>query len=398
MIKSFLSLALLAIVQSAPTHGNDAYDVVPGEYIVGLKMAETMDSCSFIDDHLQRVFGLSASAESAHNPVLHKYSFGYAAKMDDYLIDMVRGMPEVDIVEPNCIGHVVGKQSNPQNWGLKRISQRRDNWFHRTYSYPDHAGNGTTVYIIDTGVDVDHSEFKRADGSSNARHGVSFIRGVDTDDHGHGTHVGSTVGGLLSGVAKSAEIVGIKVCDSKARCALSDAIAGIEFAIKDRARKGRTETDIANVSLGWAYTQRSLERAMKAATDSGILFAVAAGNSQQDACYSSPSQFSVVVTVAASSFWDNEASFTNYGDCCDLYAPGVFIKAGIPGNRFESMSGTSMASPHVAGALALLASGNKGASVDKLRSLLLEQATKDVINVESSHQGTPNKLLFVSPQ
>ncbi|KAI3654301.1 hypothetical protein MP228_001020 [Amoeboaphelidium protococcarum] len=398
MIKSVLSLALLAVVYSAPTQSNDASEVVPGEFIVGLKMAESMDSNSFIDDHLQRVFGLAASAESTHNPVLHKYSFGYAAKMDDYLKDMVRAMPEVDIVEPNYVGHVVGEQSNPKNWGLLRVSQRMNSRGHKTYSYPDHAGNGTTVYIIDTGVDVKHSEFKRADGTVNARHGISFIRGVETDDHGHGTHVGSTVGGLLVGIAKSSEVVGVKVCNSYGRCAVSDVIAGVEFAMKDRARKGRTDTDIANMSLGWSSTIRTLERAMKTATDSGILFAVAAGNSYADACYFTPAQFSFVVTVAASGIDDSEASFTNYGKCCDLYAPGVNIYAGVPGNRFQQMSGTSMASPHVAGALALLASGNKAAGVEELKSLLLKQTTEGVIDVSSSHKETPNKLLFVNPQ
>ncbi|KAI3651460.1 hypothetical protein MP228_003731 [Amoeboaphelidium protococcarum] len=398
MIKSVLSLVLLAVVYSAPTQSNDASEVVPGEFIVGLKMAESMDSSSFIDDHLQRVFGLAASADSTHNPVLHKYSFGYAAKMDDQLKDLVRAMPEVDIVEPNYVGHVVGKQANPPNWGLKRIAQRKEGWFHWSYSYPDHAGKDTTVYIIDTGVDVKHSEFKRSDGTTNARHGVSFVRGVESDDHGHGTHVGSTVGGLLSGVAKSAEVVGVKVCDWQGRCTVSAVIAGVEFAMKDRARRGRTETDIANMSLGWSTTITSLERSMKAATDSGILFAVAAGNSFEDACYSTPAQYSFVVTVAASAYWDFEAPFTNYGRCCDLYAPGVFIKAGIPGNKFESMSGTSMASPHVAGALALLATGHKGAGVNELKKLLLDQATTGVVKVGSSHMTTPNKLLYVNPK
>ncbi|KAI3652405.1 hypothetical protein MP228_002730 [Amoeboaphelidium protococcarum] len=394
LYNSFL-LCLIAISAASCIKTND--NEVPGEYIVSFKneYLSTSSNDAFIDDHLHRVFGLAASAEPTYNPIMHKYSFGYAAKMDDYLIDMVRDMPEVDVVEQNKIGHIFGEQSNPKNWGLTRISQRLNDKNHQSYPYPDHAGKGTTVYIIDSGIDVKHSEFQRSGGSTNARHGISFYVGVDTDDNGHGTHVASTVGGLLSGVAKSAEVVAVKVCGGNGRCFMSDIVGGVEFAIKDRARRGRSEVDIANMSLGFPGESKILERAMQIATDSGILFAVAAGNEYGDACYSLPAAYDFVLTVAASDVDDKIAKFSNRGRCCNLFAPGKDILAATPGNKFQSFSGTSMASPHVAGALALLASSSPSLNVDELKGKLLDLATPNVIKLSRSDKSTPNKLLFV---
>ncbi|KAI3645920.1 hypothetical protein MP228_008848 [Amoeboaphelidium protococcarum] len=196
MINTILfGVCLVASISCVSTNQKYVSAVVAGEFIVALNVPATVSSSeSFIDEHLNRVFGLIASAESSHNPVMHKYSFGYAAKMDDQLVEMVRAMPEVDVVEPNYIAHIFAEQHSPRNWGLIRSSQRSKISGQTIFTYPDHAGNRTTVYIIDTGVDTQHSEFKKANGTVNARFGTSFVYGGDKgDQNGHGTHVGTTV-------------------------------------------------------------------------------------------------------------------------------------------------------------------------------------------------------------
>ncbi|KAI3630118.1 hypothetical protein MIR68_011553 [Amoeboaphelidium protococcarum] len=153
MINTILfGVCLVDSISCVSTNQKYASAVAAGEFIVALNVPATVSSSeSFIDEHLNRVFGLIASAESSHNPVMHNYSFGYAAKMDDQLVEMVRAMPEVDVVEPNYIAHIFAEQHSPRNWGLIRSSQRSKISGQTIFTYPDHAGNGTTVYIIDTG-------------------------------------------------------------------------------------------------------------------------------------------------------------------------------------------------------------------------------------------------------
>lgn len=249
-------------------------------------------------------------------------------------------------------------------WGLARISHRDSLGFgnFNKYLYADEGGEGVDVYIIDTGTNIKHVDF-----GGRASWGATIPDGdEDVDGNGHGTHCSGTVAGKKYGVAKKANIKAVKVLRSNGSGSMSDVVKGVEYAAEahekevKNAKKGKRKGfkgSAANMSLGGGKSEL-LDQAVNAAVDAGIHFAVAAGNDNADSCKYSPAAAKKAVTVGASTIADERAYFSNYGTCNDIFAPGLNILSTWIGSEYaiNTISGTSMASPHIAGLLAYLLS------------------------------------------
>lgn len=265
-------------------------------------------------------------------------------------------------------------------WGIDRIDQRPLP-LSGTYTYA-FSGAGVTAYIVDTGLRYTHGEF-----GGRAAFGFDAFGGDGSDCHGHGTHVAGTVGGATYGVAKGVRLVAVRVLDCRGSGTTAGVIAGLDWIAANGARPG-----VANLSLGGGAST-SLDDAIARLFDAGVVSAVAAGNSNADACSYSPARAPSAMTVGASDASDRRASFSNFGDCVDWFAPGVSItSAGLGSDGATAiMSGTSMASPHAAGAAALFLAANPGATPQQVRDGLYAQASKGIVTSASSAN---NHLLF----
>lgn len=294
--------------------------------------------------------------------------------------------PAVGAVVANRTLHTTATQDNPPSWGLDRVDQTDTAGDHK-YTYPDKAGEGVTAYVIDTGVRVTHKDFE-----GRAEHGYDAVDNDDTadDGNGHGTHVAATIAGAQHGVAKKARIVAVRVLDDNGSGTTEQVVAGIDWVTEHHQGPS-----VANMSLGGA-ADPALDAAVSKAIASGITFAVAAGNESTDAGQGSPARVPEALTVASSTEDDAQSDFSNYGSVVDLYAPGSEITSAWndSDDGTRTISGTSMASPHVAGAAAVYLSADPGATPDAVAEALTERATPDKISNPGT--GTPNKLLRVT--
>ncbi|MFC7989735.1 S8 family peptidase [Streptomyces pilosus] len=293
--------------------------------------------------------------------------------------------PAVGAVVANRTFRTTATQDDPPSWGLDRVDQA-DTAGDSKYTYPDQAGEGVTAYVIDTGVRVTHKDF-----GGRATHGYDAVDDDDTadDGNGHGTHVAATIAGSAHGVAKKAKVVAVRVLDDNGSGTTEQVVAGIDWVTKNH--KGPS---VANMSLGGA--DPALDAAVQKAIASGVTFAVAAGNESADAGQGSPARVPEALTVASSTKDDAQSDFSNYGTAVDLYAPGSDITSawndGDDGTK--TISGTSMASPHVAGAAAVYLAGHPDAGPAAVATALTAGATADRIGNPGS--GTPNKLLKIT--
>ena len=306
-----------------------------------------------------------------------------------------------------CDGRVLGDNG----WGPTRIAYRNTPNYRRdpyTYSNYDN-GQGVRVYVVDSGIKVNHVDF-----GGRAVHGMtgSQIRGEGDDDlNGHGTHCAGIAAGSEYGVAPMATPVSVKVIGEDGFATTADIIEGLTWIAADVAamesRQGKRTRTVVNMSLGGPGAVRSMELAVSSAIEDGIPIVIAAGNSFEDACGFSPARVNEAITVGATDSSDRLASFSNWGACVDILAPGVDIAAPYPDSRrllnrnniYQLLSGTSQACPHVAGAIArYLSSLNddvfQEATPHKVMNLALETATNNRINIPRSASRTPNKLLY----
>ena len=269
-------------------------------------------------------------------------------------------------------------------WGIDRIDQTNLP-LNKTYSYTSN-GSGVKAYVIDTGINTTHVEFAGRIGK-----GANFVgdrRGVE-DCNGHGTHVSGTIGGTTYGVAKAVTLIPVRVLNCQGSGTTTGVVNGIDWVAKNNSGSA-----VANLSLGGGIST-AIDAAINGLINKGVTVVVAAGNSGADACGSSPARVPAAITVGASDSSDKQASFSNYGSCVDLYAPGVgitssWIKSTTATN---SISGTSMASPHVAGVVARYLQANPTSSPASVAAALLNAATQRVSGVEA----TNNELLFALP-
>ncbi|KAG0372145.1 serine protease [Mortierella sp. AD032] len=341
--------------------------------------------------------------------VRHVYDMGsfqgLAGRFRPEVLDEIRRNPDVAYIERDQVVYTskIATQKNAP-WGLARISHRKNTFKNRgKYVHDTKGGDGVTVFVIDTGVSVGHKEFE-----GRASWGATIPYGdPDTDDNGHGTHCAGTIGSAAYGVSKKAEVVAVKVLRSNGSGTMADVVAGVDFAIQGhlalRAKKGgKYKGSVANMSLGGGKS-RPLDAAVSNAVEQGLHFAVAAGNDNRDACNYSPAGVEAAVTVGASSSDDSRAYFSNHGPCVDIFGPGKDIEStwiGSPTAR-RTISGTSMASPHVAGLIAYYLSlapqsdsgFHSGTYTPKeMKALLKETATRDALS--DVNYRTPNLLIY----
>ncbi|MER5945903.1 S8 family peptidase [Streptomyces sp. NPDC001904] len=383
------SLTALPAQAATPATGTvlaaGSAEAVDGSYIVTLKKpaqspagltAASADGRSLISEH-------GGAVQKTYRGALN----GYAVKgLSATQAAKLAADPAVASVEQNQRVHVDATQTSAP-WGLDRIDQSALP-LSGTYTYPDSAGGGVTAYVIDTGVRITHSQI-----SGRASNGYDAVDNdsVAQDGNGHGTHVATTIAGTTYGVAKKAKIVAVRVLDNNGSGTTAGVIAGIDWVTTHHSGPS-----VANLSLGGG-TSTALDTAVRNSISSGVTYAVAAGNSGANASTSSPARVTQAITVGATSNTDAKASWSNYGSVLDLFAPGVSITAGwnTSDTATNTISGTSMATPHVAGAAAVYLAGHTSATPAQVASALVNGATSGVVTSPGS--GSPNKLLKIVP-
>lgn len=351
---------------------------IPGQYIVVLN-----DQAG--DPHeaaLALTFAHGGSARHVYTRALR----GFSVVLPEAAAIALSRDPRVSYVEEDGQVSLVATQTNA-TWGLDRIDQR-DLPLNNTYTF-NFTGAGVTAYIIDTGIRATHTEFG---GRVNVGAGFTSINdGNGTNDcNGHGTHVAGTVGSATYGVAKGVTLVPVRVLGCGGSGTTSGVIAGIDYVTSHHQAGVRA---VANMSLGGGISS-SLDTAVNNSVNDGVTYAVAAGNSNADACNFSPARAANAITVGSTTTSDARSSFSNFGTCVDIFAPGSGITSswGTSDTATNTISGTSMASPHVAGVAALVLEENPGASVSAVTSAIIDNATLN--KVTNAGTGSPNRLLF----
>lgn len=366
-------------VELAPLYGVGGQQAAPNRYIVVLR-GDRVRTASALR---QKVAALQSRPDVAvHRSYQHTF-WGFAATLSPAALQLLRSDGDVAWIEQDQIVTVAGEQVNPP-WGLDRIDQRTLPLDER-YVY-DGDGAGVHVYIIDTGIRATHSEFSGRVGA-----GFDFIDNdaAPDDCNGHGTHVAGIVGGATYGVAKGATLHPLRVLDCNGVGYTSGVIAAIDWVTANHIKPA-----VANLSLS-GNSSTALDLAVRTSVAAGVVYVVAAGNLGIDACNASPAREATAITVGATNSADQRASFSNYGACLDLFAPGVNILSAwhTGDNAEQTVSGTSMAAPHAAGAAALFLQKAPSASPADVADALIAAATEGVVSNAGS--GSPDRLLYM---
>ncbi|MET9255449.1 S8 family peptidase [Streptomyces sp. NPDC003717] len=365
--------------------GADRPGAVDGSYLVTFK-----DSVARTD------IPATAKALAREHAGSVRYTYtaalrGFAVRMSEDEAKELAADPSVARVEADAAAYAVDTQPNPPSWGLDRVDQR-DLPVDRSYSYATGAAN-VNAYIVDTGIRMTHRDF-----GGRAVSGYDFVDNDSnaSDCQGHGTHVSGTVGGASYGVAKSVKLIGVRVlnCQGTSGDTWAPVLAGIDWVTKNAVKPA-----VANMSIGGGKTQ-SVNDAVASSIASGVTWVVAAGNNNADSCSYSPSSTPAAITVGATNSRDARATGwsngqgSNYGSCLDLFAPGdsIVSSSNAGDTASQTMSGTSMATPHVVGAAALLLAANPTWTPAQVRDRLVSDATPN--KVTDARTGSPNRLLY----
>ncbi|WP_086799540.1 S8 family peptidase [Streptomyces caniscabiei] len=370
--------------QAAPAEGKvlaaGSPTAVKGSYIVTLKKTAGLKAASSAGKDLVEEYG--GSVKRTFKSALN----GYSAELSATEAKRLAADPAVASVEQDQVFTVDATQTSAP-WGLDR-SDQASLPLSGTYTYPDSAGSGVTAYVIDTGVRISHAQF-----GGRAFNGYDAVSNdnVAQDGNGHGTHVASTIAGSTYGIAKQAKIVAVRVLNNAGSGTTAGVVAGIDWVTANHSGPS-----VANMSLGGG-SSTAIDTAVRNSISSGVTYAVAAGNSSANASSYSPARVTEAITVGATTNTDARASYSNYGSVLDIFAPGSSITAGwyTSDTATNTISGTSMATPHVAGAAAVYLAGHPSATPAQVASALTAGAVTG--KVTSPGTGSPNRLLQIVP-
>ncbi|MEU4191497.1 S8 family peptidase [Kribbella sp. NPDC026611] len=355
--------------------GAGTADAIPGSYIVVLAGQRSRAQTRATTQSLAS--GYDVKVRDQYDASIK----GFSAAMSEDQAKKLAADSRVAFVQQNQ--KVKATQDDPP-WGLDRADQR-DLPLDKKYEPATDAKN-VNVYIIDTGIYAKHKDFgdRASVGTDTVGDGQNGV-----DCMGHGSHVAGTIGGTTYGLAKAAKLIAVRVLDCQGSGSTESVVAGIDWVTKNAKKPA-----VANMSLGGG-ADAALDAAVKASVGAGITYAVAAGNDSADACQSSPAKEPSAITVGATDDKDAKASFSNFGQCVDIFAPGVDITSvGITDPESTAkMSGTSMATPHVAGGVALYLADHPDATPADVTAALVTASTPDKVGDPGT--GSPNKLLFV---
>ncbi len=391
-IAAFLGVALMAMIaaifpfqtaglQEKEEKFRKSDRSIPGRYIVVLDESAAgarggNSIAEYIASDLSAIYGGRVDR-------VFKYAIsGYSVEMSEKEAEVLSRDPRVKYVEEDGEVYASETQSNA-TWGLDRIDQR-DLPLNGTYVY-NADGTGVRAYIIDTGIRASHTDFGgRVSGGYTA---INDGRGTD-DCNGHGTHVAGTTGGAVYGVAKNVSLIPIRVLDCRGSGTTSGVIAGVDWVTANHVKPA-----VANMSLGGGASS-ALDTSVNNSINAGVSYAVAAGNDNANACNYSPARVGAAITVGATTSSDARASYSNFGSCLDIFAPGSSITSAwyTSNTATNTISGTSMASPHVAGVAALFLQNNPGATPSAVTTAVVGNATSG--KVTSAGTGSPNLLLY----
>jgi serine protease len=359
---------------------------IAGQYIVVFKHDALQDA----DPQSRRSGAVDLTAELANRLGLQAdLAFehalqGFVTRADERQLNALLKDPRIDFVEEDGVISVGATQPGP-SWGLDRADQRNLP-LDAGYTYTTTAAN-VRAYIIDTGIHAGHADFGGRVGGGY----TAILDGRGTADcNGHGTHVAGTVGGATWGVAKGVLLVPVRVLGCTGSGTTSGVLAGVDWVTANHVKPA-----VANMSLGGGAST-ALDAAVQNSIAAGVSYVVAAGNNGANACAYSPARVANAITVGATTSTDSRASFSNYGTCLDLFAPGQYIGSAwhTSNTASNSISGTSMAAPHVAGAAAILLSANPGATPATVAAALIANATPN--KVIGTGAGSANRLLFIA--
>jgi uncharacterized protein (TIGR03437 family) len=374
-----LSCGRTGAADELPKFRTAGSDALPGRYIVVLNDVPALSDTGVAAAQLAARYG----GELRH--VYRHALSGFSVRLDERSARALSAHPLVRYVSEDAQVALVATetQPDPPSWGLDRVDQRQPA-LDRRYGYSS-TGRGVNAYVIDTGIYPEHREL-----AGRATIGADFIGdGQDGRDcHGHGTHVAGTIGAARHGVAKDVALIGVRVLDCAGSGSFAGVIAGVDWVTANHRKPA-----VANMSLGGPVFP-ALDEAVANSVRAGVSYVVAAGNSADDACGHSPARAQTAVTVAASDRSDARASFSSFGPCVDVFAPGDGIASTFIGseNATATLSGTSMASPHVAGVVALYLQTHTQATPEVVTRAIIDNATRD--RISDAQPGSPNRLLY----
>jgi len=396
--RAVLLLAFLSICSAlVPLLGTEHPEVIKGQYVVVYKDGVTEEQRV---QHMTSLFkGIRGDISQSVFDIYNIGTFhGFAAKLSDEILSRERRQEDlIKYIAADQVVHVsaCSQQADP-DWGLDRTDSKTadlDGFYH----YDSTAGAGVDAYIVDTGIRTTHVDF-----GGRATWGANFVDTQNTDCNGHGTHVAGTVGGTTYGIAKSCNLIAVKVLNCGGSGAWTGVISGVQWVVQQYQSTKRPS--VANMSLGGGkYT--ALNDAVAAAVQAGVSFVVAAGNNNADACGFSPASTPESISVGATTIdssngmeIDERAYFSNYGTCVHVLAPGLLVTSDYIGSDTDtrSLSGTSMASPHVCGVAAMYLGLHPTSTPAQVKAAIVSSAQKNMIDLVCTNtacNNTPNLML-----